>query len=140
MDLGDALCELCHLQAEARFADQGAFIHLRSCDILLDTARGWALLMIVSELLTNAARHAFTEPGGLVQVELMAGEGEITCLVRDNGIGHRSAQRRTGSALLARLAGEAGISITVLPCEIGSSFELRLPVTEGKTSAIPGVA
>lgn len=131
MNMGNALCELCHFQAEARFADQGAFIHLRSCDIMLDASRGWALLMIVSELLTNAARHAFAEPGGLAQVELIAGEREITCLIRDNGIGRRSAEQRTGSALVARLALEAGISLEVLPSEIGSSFELRLPVTQG---------
>jgi len=132
IDLGERLCELCTLQAEARFADQGAFIHLRSCDIMLEASRGWALLMIVSELLTNAARHAFTEPGGLVQVELRKEDHEIICRVSDNGIGSQSANGGTGTAVLAELALGAGIALTPFPCDTGSSFQLRLPVAAGE--------
>lgn len=140
IDLGKQLCELCNLQAEARFADQGAFIHLRSCDIMLEASRGWALLMVVSELLTNAARHAFTEPGGLVQVELVKEDHEIICLVSDNGIGSRSAERGTGTAVLTELALRAGIALVPFLCDTGSSFQLRLPVAEGECLRDPGTA
>jgi len=140
IDLGKQLGELCHLQAEARFACQGAFIHLRSCDIMLEASRGWALLMIVSELLTNAARHAFTEPGGLVQVELMKEGHEIICLVSDNGIGSQSAEGGTGIAVLAELASRAGIALAPFPCDTGSSFQLRLPVAEAECLRDRGTA
>jgi len=133
IDLGNALCELCHHSAEARFADQGAFIRLRTCEGLVDSKRGLAVLMIVSELLTNAARHAFYGPGGLVEIDVTRADEMIHCRISDNGAGVSPdpAKRRTGTAIIAELARGAGIVFTMPPADSGSRFELRVPALDG---------
>ena len=127
MDLGNALCELCHYHAQARFAEQGVFVCLRASDVVIDAQRGWAILMIVSELLTNAARHAFREPGGMVDVTAVRRGDELVCVVRDDGVGIESgvAQRRTGTTIIAELARCAGIELSPRQCPVGAMFELR---------------
>jgi two-component sensor histidine kinase len=130
MDLADKLCALCHYQAQARFAEQAAFVHCRSVDIRIDSPRGWALLMIVAELLTNAARHAFQGPGGFIHVDLARHDGEIHCVVRDDGIGMQPASvtPRAGTAIIAELARAAGIRMTARTCPAGTAFDLRMTI------------
>jgi two-component sensor histidine kinase len=130
MDFGRTLCELCDYQAKARFAEQGAFVNVRACDIPVDARRGRILLMIISELLTNAARHAFDSSGGTVNIALASRDGEICCLVNDdgNGIATGRAIPGVGSAIITALAHEAGIQCTVRSCRIGTSVELRMPI------------
>lgn len=128
MALGGALCELGSHHAQARFAEQGVFVRVCASDILVDSARGWAMLMIVSELLTNAARHAFDAPGGLVDVMLARCQDEICCSVSDNGIGLQADRGRpgAGSAIVAGLARHCGIRCTHVAGEIGTRVELRM--------------
>jgi two-component sensor histidine kinase len=128
IDLGTALCDLCHHQALARFSEQGIFVRVRSADIVADSRRGWVVLMIVSELLTNAARHAFSGYGGLVDVTLGEVDGQIACIVRDDGVGlHRDGVLAgTGTAILAALARDAGIGWQSASGSTGTRIELRM--------------
>lgn len=130
MNFGRKLCELCHYHAQARFAEQGVLVSVRASDITVDSRRGWFLLMILSELLTNAARHAFDSPGGMVNIALASRDGEICCLVTDdgNGIATGSVMSGLGSAIITALAREAGIQCNLLSCRIGTSVELRMPI------------
>ncbi|MET3723598.1 ATP-binding protein [Sphingomonas trueperi] len=132
IDLGNRLCELCHHHAEARFAEQGAFIRLQTCEVFMEAERGWALLMIVSELLTNAARHAFNQPGGLVQVEVSSADDVVLCRLQDNGVGsaRNQANRGTGTALVEELARRANITLAPFACEQGTGIELHVPLSE----------
>jgi len=41
--------------------------------------------MIVYELITNAARHAFDKKGGEIRVELLPSGSFVECRVSDNG-------------------------------------------------------
>lgn len=138
IDIGDALCDLCQYQAEARFADQGAFIQLRTCEGRLDATRGAALLMIVSELLTNAARHAFDGPGGLVEIDVTKLGDSIRCRISDNGVGFEigGGKGGVGTALIAELARSAGIGFTMPASNTGMRFELSAPCVP--TAAIIG--
>lgn len=128
IDLGNCLCELCYYLAEARFAERGSFIRLQTCEVLLDAGRGWALLAIVCELITNAARHACRTQGGLVLVEVTRRGDTIRCRISDNGVGFATARSepRMGLAIVEDLARGAGIDFLVLPDDIGTAFELRL--------------
>jgi two-component sensor histidine kinase len=136
IDLGNALCELCQYSAEARFAEQGAFIRLRTCEGLIDAKRGQAVLMIVSELLTNVARHAFRGPGGLVEIDAIRVDDRLLCRISDNGVGIGSdpGKRRTGSAIILELARDAGIALTISSSESGSRFELSMPCVDDGTA------
>ena len=126
VDLGSALCDLCARQAEARFVDREAFIRLRTCEALVDAGRGLAFLMIVSELLTNAARHAFSRPGGLVQIDMTRTGDNILCRIADNGDGMPShaTVKRSGTRIVASLARLSDIEFVMVPGETGSRFEL----------------
>lgn len=128
MDLGTALCELCHHQAQARFCEQGIFVRVRSADIVAESRRGWAVLLIVSELLTNAARHAFSGCGGLVDVTLCEEDGRVACTVRDDGVGlHRDGVLAgAGTAILSALARDAGIDWRSGSSSAGTWIELRM--------------
>lgn len=130
IDLGNCLCELCYHVAEARFAERGSFIRLQTCEVVLDAERGWALLAIVTELLTNAARHAFHNPGGLVLIEVTRRGDTILCRISDNGVGFATAHRelRMGTAIVEALARGAGIDLLMLPRDTGTAIELRLVV------------
>ena len=75
------------------------------------------LALMLTELVTNAAKHAFpNKNGALIRVELTSRDGAWWCTVADNGIGATAPLQGTGSRILeglarsihARLHGEAG--------------------------------
>ncbi|AWM04850.1 sensor histidine kinase [Bradyrhizobium amphicarpaeae] len=83
----------------------------------LPAAQCHRLAMMLTELITNAAKHAFpNSAGGLIRVDLASGDGAWLCTVADNGIGATGPLQGTGSRILeglarsihARLQGEAG--------------------------------
>lgn len=129
IDLAGSLFELCQHQAHARFAEQGAFVRCRVADARITAKRGWPLLVIVSELMTNTARHAFGVPGGLVDVDLSHDAGDLVCIVRDNGVGLRTARksRGMGTAIIQELARTADVQMTRHDTETGCAIELRVP-------------
>ena len=51
----------------------------------MQSDRCWRLGMIVYELVTNAARHAFNGKGGEIRVELLRSGPFVECRVLDNG-------------------------------------------------------
>jgi two-component sensor histidine kinase len=75
------------------------------------------LALMLTELVTNAAKHAFANKNGaLIRVEMAHRDGAWFCTVADNGIGATGPLQGTGSRILeglarsihARLHGEAG--------------------------------
>lgn len=75
------------------------------------------LALMLTELVTNAAKHAFpNRNGALIRVEVANRDGAWFCTVADNGIGATAPLQGTGSRILeglarsihARLQGEAG--------------------------------
>jgi two-component sensor histidine kinase len=75
------------------------------------------LALMVTELVTNAAKHAFPDRnGGLIRVEIVNRDGAWCCTVADNGTGAVGPLQGTGGRILERLArsirarvhGEAG--------------------------------
>lgn len=75
------------------------------------------IALMLTELVTNAAKHAFpTKNGALIRIEVANRDGTWLCTVADNGIGATGPLQGTGSRILeglarsihARLQGEAG--------------------------------
>lgn len=75
------------------------------------------LALMLTELVTNAAKHAFpNRNGALIRVEMTNRDGAWWCTVADNGIGATGPLQGTGSRILeglarsirARMHGEAG--------------------------------
>ena len=77
----------------------------------MNSERCWRLGLIVSELITNAARHAFDDRGGVIRVELAASMSSIKCRVTDNGRGRRNIRPGNGMRIVVALASSIGGSI-----------------------------
>jgi signal transduction histidine kinase len=90
-----------------------------------------SLYRAVQEGLSNVARHAKATS---VVVELERSEGELRCIVRDNGVGLRGSRNR-------RSAREQGIGLTTMRerlRSVGGRLELR-PASSGGTEVVAAV-
>jgi two-component sensor histidine kinase len=79
------------------------------------------LALMLTELATNAAKHAFpNKKGALIRIEVGNHEGSWLCTVTDNGVGATGPLQGAGSRILeglarsisARMQGEAGLGGT----------------------------
>lgn len=75
------------------------------------------LALMLTELVTNAAKHAFPDKNGaLIRIDVVNRDGAWSCTVADDGIGATGPLQGTGSRILeglarsihARMHGEAG--------------------------------
>jgi two-component sensor histidine kinase len=87
--------------------------------------------MIVNELVTNAAKHAYPSPrSGVVAVHLRREADDLVLSVRDWGRGTPAAEateaRGLGMKLIASLARQVGATVSRQKGP-GTGFELRLP-------------
>jgi two-component sensor histidine kinase len=104
--------------------------------LILDADRAIPLGLVVSEVLTNALRHAFRgRDAGTVAVEARAETTHLIVCVRDNGVGMRQESGRTGlgSKIIRSLATQidATIQIDGAP-DVGTKVTLRLPMQQKK--------
>ncbi|MBB4423304.1 two-component sensor histidine kinase [Bradyrhizobium sp. CIR48] len=83
----------------------------------LPAAQCHRLALMLTELVTNAAKHAFpNKKGALIRIGMARRDGAWLCTVADNGTGATGPLQGTGSRILeglarsiqARLQGEAG--------------------------------
>jgi two-component sensor histidine kinase len=77
----------------------------------MEAERCWRLGLIVSELVTNSARHAFRDNGGVIRVELVPSMSTIECRVMDNGTSEPIISSGTGTKIIASLATSLGGTI-----------------------------
>jgi two-component sensor histidine kinase len=77
----------------------------------MDSERCWRLGLIMSELITNSARHAFGDNGGLIRVELLPSATIIECRVTDNGTSKPRIRPGNGTKIVASLAKSLGGAI-----------------------------
>jgi two-component sensor histidine kinase len=80
------LRELCAAISRSKLDCKGIELVLVGRPLWMDSERCWRLGMIVSELITNAARHAFRKRGGVIRVELSTSRSVVECRVTDNGM------------------------------------------------------
>lgn len=105
-------------------------------EVELDAERAIPLSLIVSELLTNASRHAYPEgEHGKVEVEAAVDAGWLRVSIVDRGIGIDPGRPRSGTLgativqALARQIGAAVESVST-PGE-GTAITVRLRLAEG---------
>src|ERR1700730_7798434 len=77
----------------------------------MSSERCWRLGLIVSELITNAERHAFRNGGGLIRIELLPSTSFVECRVTDNGVGEENAVPGHGLRIIESLAKSLGGTI-----------------------------
>jgi two-component sensor histidine kinase len=126
-DLAVYLRQLCSAVARAALAERGIRLTLIEQSVELDAVRCWRVGLIVSELITNAARHALTGRDGAIVVRIAENQGTVHCSVTDNGhVGHRPAAG-CGTRIIDALARELAGAIERRFTEFGAVIILSFP-------------
>ena len=96
----------------------------------LDTAT--ALGLAVTEIITNAYRHAFPNGGGTVDVSVEQRAGETILIVQDNGIGMapQTLSKSHGLGLVRRLVEQIGTTVEISTSH-GTRCEIVMPSPAG---------
>ena len=102
-------------------------------DLRLEGERCWKVGLIVSELITNVARHAkFDDRQPELRVELMLAGNVVKCRVSDNGSVSEPVRRGTGLTIVSELAGSLDGRIHTSCAVEGFSFLLSFPLTDAE--------
>jgi two-component sensor histidine kinase len=130
------LQQLCFSVTKYRL-DRLAIRVLFSADELrLEGERCWKLGLIVSELLTNVARHAqFDGRDPELRVELMLAGNVVKCGISDNGSALEPVRRGRGLTIIGELAGSLGGYIQTCYAAEGTSFLVTFPLTVAEQRA-----
>ncbi len=131
VDMGVYLKDLCASLAEALFLGEVVRLECRAEGGALDRDRAVAVGLIVNELVTNAAKHAFADgrPGHINVAFARAGHG-YRLVVEDDGRGlpedFSSRRHGLGRGLVEAFTRQAGGHLTV-GGGAGARFEVELP-------------
>jgi two-component sensor histidine kinase len=97
---------LCQSIRHAKLDYRDIELELIAPPLPMSSERCWKLAMIVSELITNSARHAFRDDGGKIQIELSKSGPLVECCVTDNGSSRGSYKPGEGLKIVEALAKE----------------------------------
>jgi two-component sensor histidine kinase len=92
------------------------------------------IALVVSELLTNAVKHAYAGAAGPLNLTAReVGGNQLKITVADAGIGTNGAERSGGfgSRLIQRLIGSVRGEVQVMPNNPGTCITLLVPMTGG---------
>jgi len=98
------LQQLCVSISRSRLEPNNIKLILAVRPLSIPSDRCWRLGMIVYELITNSARHAFQGIEGKVLVQLHSAGNFVECRVSDNGRSPPQIQRGRGLAMIHELA------------------------------------
>jgi two-component sensor histidine kinase len=93
-----------------------------------DSDACWRLGMIVSELVTNAARHAFGADGGEIRVELKSSSNFVECCVADDGTASAEISPARGLEIVEALVDGLGGRIERRHSSKRTTWALTFPI------------
>jgi two-component sensor histidine kinase len=135
-DAAGYLQQLCFSITKYRLDGLAKRVLFSADDLRLEGERCWKLGLIVSELLTNVARHAqFDARHPELRVELMLAGNVVKCRISDNGSAPEPIQRGRGLAIIGELASSLGGRVHTSCAAEGYSFLLTFPLTEAEQRA-----
>ncbi len=131
VDLGGYLHELCSGLATSLVSDDRVVIDVEAESLVAPVDTAVALGMVVTELVTNAAKYAYPPPtAGRIAVRLARRDGEIVLSVSDTGAGLNADGSGGREGLGLRLVGSlveqvhGELAVSGPP---GTTFDVRLP-------------
>src|SRR3954452_4093926 len=129
-DAASYLQHLCFSITKYRLDRRSLRLLCSADDLLLEGERCWKLGLVVSELLTNVARHArFDDRHPEAKVKLLLAGNVVRCAVSDNGSASDLTARGRGLTLVGELANSLGGRVHASSAAEGSSFLLTFPLT-----------
>ena len=138
-DFAEHLTKLCRAMVSAGLEQRGIALHLVVSEpILLDGERCWRAGLVVSELITNATRHAFASRAGCISVAVTKVSGRAICRVSDDGSPAATFEPGLGSRLVNALAAELDgyVKRQFGPC--GTTTTLCFPLNPESVATPPG--
>ncbi|QIG98108.1 ATP-binding protein [Bradyrhizobium sp. 6(2017)] len=135
-DAARYLQQLCFAITKYRLDCRAIRVLFSADDLRLEGERCWKLGLIVSELLTNVARHVrFDGKHPELRVRLMLAGNVVKCGVSDNGAAPEPIRRGRGLTIVGELASSLGGHVHTSCAAEGSSFLLTFPLTEAEQCA-----
>jgi two-component sensor histidine kinase len=104
IDTGFYLRQLCRAISRSKLDDRGIELQLIERPFQMDSERCWRLGLIISELVSNAERHAFSSDAGCIRVELRPSGSFVECRVTDNGANEHDIHPGHGLRIVEALA------------------------------------
>jgi two-component sensor histidine kinase len=136
-DAARYLQQLCFSITKYRLDRLAIRVLFSADDLRLEGERCWRLGLLVSELLTNVARHAQFDAGNPeLRVELMIAGNVVKCRVSDNGSASEPIRRGRGLAIIGELASSLGGRVHTSCAAEGYAFLLTFPLTEAEQRAV----
>ena len=102
---------LCRAISRSKLESKGVKLQLVERPFQMNSERCWRLGLIVSELITNADRHAFRNGGGLIHIELLPSTSFVECRVTNNGTSGDNVVPGHGLGIVKSLAETLGGTI-----------------------------
>jgi two-component sensor histidine kinase len=131
IDLSRHLDNLCQVMSRSLLADRGIRLLLVEKRVELEPECCWRVGLIVSELVTNACKHAFIAGEGAIRVELSRQDGQVCCKVSDNGRATAAPRRGRGTEIVGALAAMLGGSVSWAFGSAGATVTLKFPDAHG---------
>ena len=143
IDAGAYLRQLCLAVGRSTLDAREIRLVLSVQPLRLQAERCWRLGMIVHELISNAARHAFANRGGAIRVAVWQDGALVKCSVQDSGSvttsiapGHglkivNSLSRALGGRLWQTFGVKGSKSLLVFPCDSEPAVSVEGPL-QGK--------
>jgi two-component sensor histidine kinase len=94
---------LCQSISRSKLDEMKIDLIVAASPLQLQSDRCWRLGLIVYELITNAARHAFANGSGQVRVKLWRARKFVECSVTDDGSAPADIQRGRGLTIVHEL-------------------------------------
>ncbi len=127
-NLEEELETLCTALSSSILSGSSIRLTLISDPVSVSANQSWKICLIVTELVRNAAQHAFRfRQDGAIVIELSNHAGAIRCGVIDNGHANPGAVPGRGSAILNSLAVELGGTLFRKHSDQGSEILLEIP-------------
>lgn len=120
--------QLCAALSEALLKPLGVRCEVACDDCDVEAERCERLGLVVTELVMNAAKHAFAgRTGGLLRITLIERPGSLVCVVSDNGVGRENSADGAGSKILNQLVHALDGTIIVESARTGTTVFVTFP-------------
>jgi two-component sensor histidine kinase len=128
IDASAHLRQLCESISRSMLDCKGIKLQFVGGPIEMNSDRCWRFGMIISELVTNAARHAFGDAGGNIQIKLTRNGPFINCRVADDGAAPEKIRPGRGFAIVEGLIASLHGTINRHFGPEGSVSDMKFPV------------
>ena len=136
VDFTTEITGLCRAMVSSILDQDGISLNLSTAGpILLDGFRCWRANLILSELITNAARHAFNSRGSHIAVTVAASGGQVICRVSDDGSSPATPKSGHGTQIVDALTADLGGNIERRYTETGALIVLSFPMSSGSAKS-----